>query len=151
MLNLFRIPFLAVFCVISLASTPIGAIGAQKSESRVQLVVPDSFPSQAGRAIVMRFADGQRSDVVLVNRSALSARTVAAAMALLRSLRRQIAEPPHDMLTLVDGFVEMPGANAHEIAGWERALDRLRAQKPSNIGNLGRGQWIELPSALVAR
>jgi hypothetical protein len=149
MLNLIRISFLAAF--IALALTPMGTIGAQRSDDRVQLVVPDSFPSQAGRAIVMRFAGARQSDVVVVNRSALSARTVAAAMALLRSLRRQIAQPPHDMLTLVDGFVEMPHANTREIAEWERAVDRLRAQRRSRIGNLGRGQWIELPNALVAR
>ena len=149
MLNLIRISFLAAF--IAPALTPMGAIGAQRSDDRVQLVVPDSFPSQAGRAFVMRFAGARQSDVVVVNRSALSARTVAAAMALLRGLRRQIAQPPHDMLTLVDGFVEMPGVNAHEIAGWERALEQLRAQRPSNIGNLGRGQWIELPNAFVTR
>jgi hypothetical protein len=149
MLTLTRVQLLSTLCAATLAVVPGRAITAQARTNRVQIAVPDSFPSNAGRALVMRFADPARSDVVIVNRSALSARTLAASMALLRTLRRQVARPPQDMLTLVDGFVEMRNIDAREMAEWERTVGRLRAQPRSKIGNLGTGQWIELPDVLV--
>lgn len=115
----------------------------------VQVALPDSFPSPDARALVVRFATGR--DLIILNREHATPHALAAAVALLKELRRTNPRVANTQVVTMQGFTPLGAARGRTGAAFRATIEALNRQPPARIGNLGRGRWIELGDPGSAR
>ncbi|MGH7720028.1 MAG: hypothetical protein ACREON_14450 [Gemmatimonadaceae bacterium] len=111
----------------------------------VRVAVPDEFPTPGARALIVRSPAAGQGDVIILNHAHATAEALSAALALLRELRRSIANPPHTQVVTMQGFTARGAIDRGTLEPLKSRLDLLRSRRPARIGNLGMGKWIELP------
>ncbi len=136
---------LAVALVIGIPTA-----GAQSSQSRpVRVAIPNQFPTSDARALVVRYASPDKGDVIILNAASLTPESFVAAVALLRHLRKAEPTPTQDIVATVKGFAPLGRGDTRLLQQLTAVLAQLRTQPLARIGNLGQGQWIELPDAAL--
>jgi len=118
--------------------------------SPVRIAVPDSFPAPGAVAMVLRYNDLTDGDVILLERSALRPEVLGSAIVTLRATRRHSAVAGSVEAVMITGGVPMRRLPPGITARLRRTLTELQAQPVTQIGNLGRGRWIELAQARVS-
>jgi hypothetical protein len=122
--------------------------GAIASPS-VQVAVPDSFPAPGARALIVRYATGR--DLIILDRRHATPEVLAAAVALLKELRRTNQRLASTQVVTMQGFTPLGSGTGRSRAAYRAAIEALNRQPVTRIGNLGRGRWVALSDANFAR
>lgn len=115
---------------------------AQARTRQVAVAIVEELSQPAVRAEILRFADTQRPDVILLRRRDASAADLAAAIAAYRlSVQRSAGRPGAvGRVFVTEHSADAAGAKALRGRA-EQILRQVRGARPSRVGNYGAGQW----------
>lgn len=112
----------------------------------VVLAIVDDFPAADSRALIVRYpASAGARDMIILDRAFATSDGLASALILLRKLRSTQGAISRVQTAMIAGAVPEKPLSSGRRAYLETGLAKLAGQQPSRVGNLGRGQWIELP------
>ena len=126
------------------------AFAQELSRRPVRLLLPTEFPKPDARALVVRYASEDKGDVLVLDPKSLTLESFVAAIAVLRDLRKAEPMPTNDIVATVSGFVTLKQIEQSRRARLARLLAALKSQAISRLGNLGRGQWVDLPESAIS-
>ncbi|HEX7238896.1 MAG TPA: hypothetical protein VF263_01410 [Longimicrobiaceae bacterium] len=131
------------------ALTPLGvpAAAQQPAKQPVVIGIPDAFPRQGARAMVFRYASAGNRDVVLLDGASATPEALAAAVLLVRDLRRSHPKLKDDQVATLTRFTPPRGLDPRTLSALASRLEELKRRPSSRIGSLGSGRWIELADA----
>jgi len=122
------------------------AVQAQPHQpSEVTVAITDTLSASDARALVMRYPDA-RGDVIVLKRRDATPELLAGALWLLAQHRRVPPRAGQLELSVIQGSAPRTPLSSGRVAALNAALQRLAHQPTVRIGNLGRGQWLRLPS-----
>lgn len=105
----------------------------------VAVALVDRLPDPASRAVVLRRRDVEPNDVILLQRSSVTADHLAAAVASLRLVWKKAGQYPTADATIAVR-TNAPRAWAEtEIPRAERVVGRLREAQPREVPGIGNG------------
>ncbi len=95
------------------------------------------------RALVVRFANREKHDVIVLRREDATPETLAAAIILLQRIRASVPDPKHDRVATLVSYAPpaLPDSTRNSLRAKVR---ELRSQRPVDLGNLGFVAWPEL-------
>jgi hypothetical protein len=133
----------AIAIIAAWVSSPAADAQASRRADLI-IAVASSLPDQQAAAIIMRYADPSKRDIIVMKPEAVNAPTLALTLRRLERLRASGA-PREDLEILTI-------STAKPQRGWQRAIDprfqelltRLFNQPVSQVGNLGSGHWMVL-------
>jgi hypothetical protein len=141
---------IAAASALALLAVPARAQhGAESATRSVQVVLPDSFPAPGARALVVRFATGR--DLIILNREHATPQALAAAVALLKELRRRHGVVANTQVVTMQGFTPIRRGAERASARFRASIQALNSRPISRVGNVGRGRWIELVDSRIGR
>ena len=143
--------FRFAFCLATALAGDKMAVAQAQSDRPVILAIVDQFPREEARAMLVRYPHSSGRDMILLNREHVSPEALASTLLLLRKLRVSSVAPGRVQIVPIKGSVLADPLPARTRAQLDASLQRLATQSFSRVGNLGRGQWIELPSDRLTR
>lgn len=137
---------LAVALGVSLAGLGARTAHAQPAKApTAQVAFVESLPTRGARAEIVRFPDGTRPPLVLLDARGSTRDDVMAALIALEQARRRPAPRPgtHARLAVMSAR-DASGVAATYGARADRIIQEIRGAPLARIGNLGVGRWIEI-------
>jgi hypothetical protein len=132
---------------LALAVAPINTIAAQHTITKpvVVTLVAGPTPSKGGRTEVVRRAQGQPQNFVIVDVNA-TAEDLAGALATINRLRVQFGDSlTSDLRARIESARPGPTWQASEYRTWLiQQLVRLRTARSANLGDLGSVKSVQI-------
>jgi hypothetical protein len=110
------------------------------------VAVASALPDPQAGAIIMRYAEPSKRDIIVMKPEAANAATLALTLRRLERLRA-LGRPSHDLEILTITTIKPQ-------RDWQRGIDprfqqvltQLFSRPVAQVGNLGAGHWIILPA-----
>lgn len=139
---------LSAALLLTLLAGSIGprVLPAQRALTSLEVALPDSFPTPRAIALIVRSGSTSRTTVVL-NRALATPASLGEVLATAQRLnRRPIGATATQVMTVTYVAAPRPYSSA-KVSSLTSALSRLQAAPTTQLGNLGKGQWIRLDLA----
>lgn len=145
---------LLMTATLLLASPAVAQGGAQGGGAPhpLRIALLENAPADAPLGLVVRSGAAREPDLLVLPADRATAQLVRAGIAFAKKFRRDVRHVDGTAVATLGGYVQRRrGGPANERAQRhaEEVLARARTQPVVNIGNLGRGRWVELDVANV--
>lgn len=145
-----RIVWVAAAATLVLSAGAPPTVAAQGGQARsIRAAIPKEFPKPDASALIVRYADPGKGDVIVLNPARLTSESFRAAVALLRQIRKTDPPADQDVVVTVNGFAPLARTDARFESRLNAILAQLRSQPVARVGNLGQGQWLEVSEAAI--
>ena len=132
--------------IITVTAATALHVAAQRGGSPLRIAVVDSLPVRDARALVMREGAGAQPITIFLTPASANVEILGGALTIARRLRAKPLAAHRTELIPVSGVVQRGTLGATAEARLVGMLRRLESQPVAQIGNLGRGRWIEVAS-----
>lgn len=135
----------SLLCLAIVALAAASPADAQPTDGPVIVAMTDTLNTRDARAIILRHPRTPAKDVIVLKRAHATPQLLAAALVVLETKREKGRSDRDPEMVALQGFhtERLPAALDSAVT---RTLERLRDRPPAEIGNLGSGQWIRMPS-----
>ncbi len=143
---LLELPARALLVALLLAGLVLpGVVSGQSAKSnRVRVALVPALPDTLARAVILRFRDAAKPDIILLPARTATPKDLAMASVLLRNMKRQTPVAPGDARIILTGGAPPARGGEATTRRYEALLRLIRATPRRPVAGYGQVSWAEV-------